>query len=78
MSSYRDALGVEILPTDTVLVSSYGYGVRLVDCGTRSRVLSFTPSRIRIFDADHAPRTVSPCTLSVLRRDGAAGLQGNA
>ena len=74
----QDALGVQIRPTDRVLVTSYGYGARLTDCGTRSRVLSFTPTRVRILDADNFPRTVAPACLSVLRRDNASGLEGNA
>jgi hypothetical protein len=71
-----DALGVEILPTDTVLVTSWGTA-RLVDTGTRSPVVRFGRTRVVILDADREERAVSPSEVSVVRRDGEKGLEGN-
>lgn len=77
MSSLHDSHGVEILPTDHVMVTSYGLGARLVDTGTRSPVLRLLRKRVQISDSDGCPRAISPANLSVLRRDGVRGFEGN-
>lgn len=75
-ATLTDALGVTILPTDTVLVTAWGTA-RLVDTGTRSPVVRFGRTRVVIIDADREERAVNPSEISVLRRDGERGLEGN-
>lgn len=72
-----DSRGVQILPTDTVTVTSYGEGARLVDCGLRSKVVRFGRTKVVIIDADGRERAVSPSNLLVARRDGYPGHEYN-
>ena len=77
----RDALGVEAREGDRVRVTSWGFGARLTDAGRTGRVLGFGRTRVRVAldGGSHATevRAVAPECLSVLRRDGEAGLEGN-
>jgi hypothetical protein len=74
--THRDRLGVEINANDTVLVIAWGVA-RLVDTGTKSRIVKINRKRIVIIDSDGYDRSVSPSELAVLRRDGENGLEGN-
>lgn len=73
----KDSCGTEILDTDTVMITAYGYGARVVDTGVKSPVLRFTPSRAVVRDADGQHRAVSGTCLTVLRRDGLLGFEHN-
>jgi hypothetical protein len=73
----KDNLGVEIQPTDTVFVASWGYGARLVDTGTRSPVVRINRKRVVIVDSDGLERAVDRSHLQVMRRDGVSGFEGN-
>lgn len=75
--SVQDSHGIAITPTDTVIVTSWGYGARLVDCGITRIVTSLGRTRVTIDDADGYPRAIAGCNLSVIRRDGSAGFEGN-
>lgn len=75
-----DSLGVRIEAGDRVVVNSWGGNVRLTDVG-RTGVVQVV-GRVRpVIDWDSKvdqPRgNVRPRNLAVLRRDGAAGLEGN-
>lgn len=76
-TKFTDNLGVTIRATDRVIVSSWGYGARLVDTGIKSDIVRFGKTRVVILDADNRERAVSPLNLTVLRRDGSNGLEGN-
>lgn len=71
-----DALGVEILPTDTLMVTAWG-DARLIDVRTRSHVVRFGRKRVVIIDSTREERAVNPREVSVLRRDGTTGFEGN-
>jgi hypothetical protein len=73
-----DAFKIAIRPDDTVVVCAYGYGARVTDCGTRSRVVRFNRSRVVIIDSDGCERAVDAACLAIARRDGGLGLEGNA
>lgn len=74
--THRDALGVEINRNDTVMVTAWGTA-RLVDTGVKSAVLRIGPKRIVIVDIDGYERAVNPRELTVMRRDGGNGFEGN-
>lgn len=79
--SHADTHGLEILPGDRVLVTSYGYGARLIDVGLIGIVIGETAKRVRIEfteltrSAGGSDRvlgeafTVAGECLAVLRRD---------
>jgi hypothetical protein len=73
----NDSQGTEILPTDTVMVTAWGYGARLVDSGIKRPVIRFNRVRVVVEDSDGFARAISPRCLSVLRRDGAPGFEHN-
>ena len=81
----RDALGVTIVPGDSVRVIAWGAPVRLIDTGRLATVSSITPRGLVALDALDNPadpiargRSVSPGCLGVIRRDGFSnGLEGN-
>jgi hypothetical protein len=73
----QDSHGIEILPTDTVMVTSWGYGARLVDTNIKRPVIRLNRTRVVIADASGDERAISPTNLTVLRRDGANGFEGN-
>jgi hypothetical protein len=73
----RDTHGVEILPTDTVMVTSWGEGARLIDTDLKRPVIRLNRVRVVILDADGLERAIHPAYLSVMRRDGAPGFEGN-
>jgi hypothetical protein len=73
----RDVRGVEIVPTDTVMVTSRGEGARLIDTGIKRPVIRLNRRRVVILDADGQERAVSGSELSVLCRDGADGFEHN-
>jgi len=75
--SIHDNHGIAIAPTDTVIVTSWGYGARLVDCGIRRPVIRLGRTRVTIDDCDGNPRTIAGCNLSVVRRDDGNGFEGN-
>ena len=77
MTTFTDALGVAILPTDRVMVTAWGGNARLADTGIKRDVVRFARTRVVILDADNCERAFSPTYLSVLRRDGATGFEGN-
>jgi hypothetical protein len=77
MTNFTDNLGVTIQPTDTVRVTSWGYGARLGDVGVSSAVVRFNRSTVTIIDRDYAERNVGTKCLQVLRRDGEQGYEGN-
>jgi hypothetical protein len=74
--SLHDSLGVEILPTDTVRVTSWGIGARLTDVGQASPVVRINRTRIVVHVNDE-DRAVNPTEVNVLRRDGQPGHEGN-
>lgn len=73
----NDSFGLEILPTDRVCVTSWGYGARVVDCGTISPVVALRRTRVVIIDSDGQERSVGNVNLTIRRRDGRTGHQGN-
>jgi hypothetical protein len=73
----RDALGVEILPTDTLMVTAWGTA-RLIDVRTQSPVVRLNRTRVVIIDSTNDERAVNPRETCVLRRDGKPGYEGNA
>lgn len=74
----KDALGVEILPTDTVAVTAWGYGAGMHDVGTRSRVVRINRTRVVLNDRyGGAEFSVGAACVNVLRRDGEPGFEGN-
>lgn len=73
----RDAKGVEILPTDSVMVTAWGEGARLIDTGIKRPVVRLNRARVVILDADNLERAVGGTVLSVMRRDGADGFEHN-
>jgi hypothetical protein len=82
-----DSLGVTIEEGDLVRVLAWGAPVRLVDTGRAARVVEVTHRGLvglaGLTDAERVDpiargRNVSPGCLGVLRRDGAAGYEGNA
>ncbi len=73
----RDVRGVEILPTDTVMVTGWGEGGRLIDTGLKRPVIRLNRRRVVILDHEDQERPFSGSELSVLRRDGAAGFEHN-
>ncbi len=73
-----DSLGIEILPTDTVMVTAYGCGARACDVRVTSPVLGIGRKRIKIRDVDREPRSVDPRCLTVLSRRGDGGFEANA
>jgi hypothetical protein len=72
----KDALNVTILPSDNVMVTAWGIA-RLVDVRTKSQIIRINRTRVIIIDSDGYERSVLPAELTVLRRDGAAGFEGN-
>jgi hypothetical protein len=64
----KDDLGIEILPTDCVMVTSYGAGARMMDCGLKRRIIRINKNTVTILDADDKPRAINPVNLTVLRR----------
>ena len=72
-----DRLGVPLETDDRVMVTAWGYGARLVDTGTKSPVVRINRKRVVIIDSDGYERAVGSGVVSVLRRDGAAGFEGN-
>ena len=84
MSKTTDALGVEIRTGDTVMVTSWGAQVRLMDTGKNVKVLGLTPrGKVRLsalanpYESVAMGRSVHGHFLSVLRRDGRPGFEGN-
>ena len=73
----RDVRGIEILHTDTVMVTGWGEGARLIDTGLKRPVIRLNRSRVVILDREDQERAFSGKELSVLRRDGAAGFEHN-
>lgn len=73
----HDARGVEIVSTDTVMVTAWGEGARLIDTGIKRAVVRLNRTRVVILDADGQERAISGRELSVLRRDGADGFEHN-
>ena len=74
-----DTLGVEIRVGDTVLVTGWGWNVRLNDTGHRFVVTGVTWAGNLTHDSDVADGySVKPTCVAVVRRDGAKGLEGNA
>ena len=74
---FKDTLGVEILPVDTVTVTAYGCGGRVADCGRLAAVAGFGRSRVIIEFTDGEKRAIGPGCLAVRRRDGKKGHEGN-
>jgi len=79
-----DALGVAIRKDDTVMVTAWGRPVRLNDTGRKVRVTGFTArGNVLLDDTDHRydpvarGRSVGGSYLTVLRRDGQQGFEGN-
>ncbi|AXH46923.1 hypothetical protein I5G67_gp087 [Mycobacterium phage Aminay] len=75
--SIKDSAGIEILATDTVMVTAWGNAARLVDTGIKRPIVRFGRSRVVILDSDNIERSVTGSELSVLRRDGAPGFEHN-
>lgn len=73
-----DSLGLEILPTDTVMVTAYGMGARACDIRVISPVLGIGRKRVKVRDADREVRGVDARCLTVMRRDGGGGFEANA
>lgn len=73
----KDSRGVDIQPSDIVMVTAWGSGARLADVRTKSRVLGFGRTRVRVIDANGLPRGIDPACLTVMRRDGASGFEAN-
>jgi len=73
----HDARGTEILPTDSVMVTAWGEGARLIDTGIKRPVIRLNRTRVVILDADGLERAFAGGELSVLRRDGADGFEHN-
>lgn len=73
----RDTGGIEILPTDTVMVTAWGHGARLIDTGIRRSIVRLNRRRVVILDSDGCERSVTGAELSVLRRDGRDGFEHN-
>jgi hypothetical protein len=71
----KDSLGIEIQPTDRVIVTSYGYNARLIDCGIQSPVVRINRKRVVITDCEDQQRAVAPFVLTVCRRDGQPGYE---
>jgi len=79
-----DALGVTIVPGDTITVIHVGAPIRLADAGRRALVAGFTPKgNVILFptrpvhDIIANGRAVRPSCVAVARRDGAKGHEGN-
>jgi hypothetical protein len=66
----KDSLGIEILATDDVMVTSYGAGARIADCGIKRPVIRINHGTVVIKDASGDERAINPINLTVLRRDG--------
>lgn len=73
----RDRRGVEILATDTVMVTAQGDGARLIDTGIKRTVVRLNRTRVVILDADGQERAIAGNVLSVVRRDGLTGFEHN-
>lgn len=73
----RDAGGIEILPTDRVTVSAWGFGARLIDVGTVSPVIRLNRTRVVVIDSTGLERAVGATCLHVRRRDGVPGHESN-
>lgn len=80
-----DSHGVTILPGDHVMVTSWGSPVRLTDTGRVATVHGFTPrgnvilapNGVHDWDPIARGRAVPGTYLTVVRRDGAPGFEGN-
>jgi hypothetical protein len=72
-----DSHKVLIRPTDRVMVTSWGEGARLIDTDLVRPVIRFGRTRVVILDAGGDERAIHPANLSVMRRDGAQGFEGN-
>lgn len=75
--SFTDALGVDILPTDTVVVTAWGWNVRLCDVRSRSTVRGYGRTRVRVENNDGDVIAVPPHLLSVVNRATGTGWEGN-
>lgn len=73
----RDSHGVQIRPTDIVMVTSWGEGARLIDTDLVRPVIRLNRVRVVILDAGGDERAIHPANLSVMRRDGVRGFEGN-
>ncbi|TXI53150.1 hypothetical protein [Mycolicibacterium mageritense] len=73
----RDSGGIEILATDSVMVTAWGDGTRLIDTGIKRPVIRLNRQRVVILDADGQERAMRGSVLSVLRRDGEPGFEHN-
>lgn len=74
-----DALGVVVLVGDVVRVTSWGGRVRLIDVGGLATVTGFTPRGGLVHDSDDIAngQPLRPASVSVCRRDGLSGHEGN-
>jgi len=73
----HDSMGIPMYWNDTVMVTSWGGSTRLVDVRTTSKVVRLNKSRVVIIDSDRCERAVAPGNLTILRRDGEQGFEGN-
>lgn len=84
-TGYTDTLGVEVLVGDTVTITAWGAPVRLTDTGRRATVTGVNRAGNLTLDGGplhaHDPiangRGVRPGYVTVARRDGAPGHEGN-
>lgn len=79
----QDPHGVTIRTGDTVMVTAWGAPVRLIDTGRKAQVVGFTHAgNVKLDGYWHDPiaggRAVAPGYLTVMRRDGTPGFEGNA
>lgn len=74
----RDHFGVEILPTDTLRITSWGGGVRLADVGQTATLVRVKRTGNLVVRTSYGDEiTATPGQVSVARRDGLNGHQGN-
>lgn len=79
--TFRDGHGVTIETGDRVLITGWGGGVRLDDVRVAGTVTGFARTRITVaWDKTYDPPkpNIDPAFVSVCRRDGTPGFQGNA
>lgn len=72
-----DGLGVEILPTDTVMIASWGWQVRLADTGRRCTIIRRAAKNLVLDGGPAGTLRARPEQVQVMRRDGARGFEGN-
>lgn len=80
MMTFRDGLGVAIEVGDRVIITAWGDGPRLADVRTKGTVTGFARTRLIVsWDAEqNGPiGNIHPAYVTVARRDGEPGFQGN-